>query len=111
MRKQLAQTRPADTTAANAFSADSPWHIDLIIVTNTTGTDRTFSLYHDADGSTYDEDSALLFDAPIRANDTAYIEFPTGIANVNRLGTLGVKSGAGDALNFTVYGYIAGERI
>ena len=110
MRKQLAQIRPGDTLAATALQESAPWEVDLILVSNTTGTAAVFSIYHDADGTTYSEATSLFFESPIEANDVAYIELQDGIANVNRLGSIGVKSGTTSAGTFTLYGTLAGDR-
>lgn len=111
MRRQLAQSRPANTTETSVLSNARPWVVDLVIVANTTNNSANFSIYHDADGTTYDETTTLYFNVPLAGQDVAYIEFPAGIPNTDATGNLAVKTSTGDALNFTVYGTILGERL
>lgn len=111
MRRQLGQSRPSDTNAASILNNERPWAVNLIMVCSSTANDTTFSIYHDADGTTYDESTALYFNAPIRSNDVAYLELPTPITNVDSTGNLAVKSGEASGLTFTVYGEILGERL
>jgi len=111
MRRQIAQSRPSDTSAASVLNNTRPWVADLIIVTNTTNSSANFTIYHDADGTTYDESTSLYFNVPLAGQDVAYIEFPAGIPNTDATGNLAVKSSTASALNFTVYGTILGERV
>lgn len=110
MRRQLAQTRPASTTAATALSASLPWMVDLVLVANVTTSPVTFCLYHDADGTTYSSDTALYFNVSLDGQDTAYVAFPQGIANTDRKGSFGIKANTADSLTFTLYGEVLGER-
>lgn len=101
---QLAQLRPADTNAATLFAAvpNKQTTVQNIVVCNTTGGAVTFRIFVDADGTTYDADTALYYDASLAANTTLVIE-----ANIyfnNYAGSIGVRSGTGNALNFTVNG-------
>jgi|2_EtaG_2_1085320.scaffolds.fasta_scaffold45206_2 hypothetical protein len=109
-RKQLGQSRPANTTAVSIYSpgADIEARIYLIIITNTTGSDTTFRIFHDEDGTTYNETTALYFDQTITANNSAILIFDNtgqdGIAMETAAGNLAVRTGTNDALTFTVYG-------
>lgn len=106
IRKQLGQLRPANTSAAALYTVASKtqaW-VTSIVVCNTTGSATTFSIYNDTDGTTYSEVTALLFDNAIAANETVLIDFADTIPLIISGGTLGVKSGTGNALNFTAYG-------
>jgi hypothetical protein len=50
--KKLYQGQPASTgTTLYTVPAATQTHIKYIVVTNTTGTDRTFTLYHDGTGA------------------------------------------------------------
>ena len=107
--KQLAQVRPANTTAVSAYtppSADIVTEIRLITVCNTTGSAATFRLFHDDNGTTYDETTALYFDKSVAANDTFSIEYTEddGIWMDDDTGNLAVRTGTNSALTFTIYG-------
>lgn len=110
MRKQLAQSRPSDTNAASVLTG-SQWEVDLIIICNVGSDTAGASLYHDADGSTYDESTAILFNATIDAGTVVHYEPEEPIANSNVSGNLAVKSGTASGLTFTVYGKIYGDRV
>jgi len=102
----LAQTRPSNTTAAAAFTATLKTEIASIYVANTTGSDAAFSIYHDDDGSTFDESNALYFGVSVAANTTARVDAGKdgeGIA-IKASGSLGVKTGTASALTFSIYG-------
>lgn len=111
MRRQLAQSRPSDTNAASVVNDTRPWQVDLILVTNTSSDNASATIYHDADGTTYSEATALVWSAQIKPNDTAYFEFPIPISNINSNGNLAVRSGSASALTFTVYGTLQGDRV
>lgn len=111
MRQQIAQLRPANTSAATLVSEVRPFFVDLIIICNTTSSSAVFSIFHDEDGTTYDESTALMFNATLQGGDMAYVDVPRGIANNKVSGTIGVKSGTASALTFTAYGEVYGERV
>ncbi len=103
-KKQLFQTRPADTNAASAYSpADYTIStIESIIVANNTGSAATYRIFHDEDGTTYSEATALFYDVSLAANTSVEIE--TDIYMQDSSGNLAVRSGTGNALTFTGYG-------
>ena len=106
---QLAQTRPANTSTATAYTAKKQTEVTRFVICNTTGTASTFSLYHDDDGSTYDQTTALVYSASIAANTTQFIDFfgaGSGIF-VTANGTIGIQSGTSSALTFSIYGVLA----
>lgn len=106
IRKQLGQLRPANTSAAALYTVASKtqaW-VTSIIVCNTTAVAATFSIYNDTDGTTYSEVTALFFDNAIAANETVVIELVDALALIIQGGTIGVKSGTANAINFTAYG-------
>lgn len=105
---QLAQSRPSGTTAVKAFEADLTTEITLIAICNTTSSTATFSLYHDDDGSTFDQSTALHYSQNIPANTTLYISADAmgGGITVNKDGQIGVQTGTSSALTFTIYGTV-----
>ena len=111
MNRQLGQLRPAALTAASIVSSDSPWRVDSIIVTNTGPTAATFTVYHDADGSTYSTATAIAYNILVNVGAVYQLEFQNGLWNTNRLGNLAIQASKVDTLTFTVYGEIQGERI
>ena len=102
---QLAQTRPANTTAATAYTATRATEVTRIIVANSS-TATQFSLFHDDDGSTYSQATALFYTVAIEANSTVDVVFADGYGGivVSPSGTIGVKTEAANNLTFTVYG-------
>jgi hypothetical protein len=100
--KQLGQLRPANTTAASLFSPIAPAIIKNIVICNNTASAAAFRLFVDDDGSTYDESTALFYDALIQGNETVQID--AFIPMNNSAGTIAVRTDTGDALTFTAFG-------
>lgn len=105
---QLAQVRPANTSTATAYTAVMPTEITRIVVCNTTGSAATFSIFHDDDGTTYSEATALYFAQSLAANTTLVIEMQPGTGLMLRkntaTATIGVQSGTNNAITYTFYG-------
>ena len=108
--EQLAQFRPVNTSAIKLFNvADiSPEpteiHVKNFVITNTTGTDLEFSAFHDKDGTTYDESTALFFSTPIRQNGT--VQQTVDLGMVSRVENFAIKSNLAYGLTFTLYGEV-----
>lgn len=105
--RQLGQLRPANTTAASLFSpvANQRVHITDLIVCNTTGGAVTYRIFHDEDGTTYDETTALYFNNTLGANVTERITArDLFIYMANSSGNIGVRTSSGNAITFTLYG-------
>ena len=107
--KQLAQSRPTDTTAVSILSPSigQRLYVMQVVVCNQTGTAATFRIFHDDDGTTYDETTALYFDKNLPANDTLriYMQDDPGWPMQDAAENLAVRSGTGSAITYTVYGY------
>lgn len=103
---QLGQLRPANVAANNAYTADIETEITLVMICNTTGVDRRFSIYHDDDGTTFTDDTALYRNELVQANGTVVIELmhAGGGISVAEGGSVAVQSDLASALNFTLYG-------
>lgn len=103
---QIAQVRPANTTAATAFTATIKTEVTSIIVSNTSGATAKCRIFHDDDGSTYDETTSLYWDVTVNADST--FEISAGVDGagftIGENGTLGVRTSVASALTFTVYG-------
>jgi len=103
--RQLGQLRPANTTAASVYSpvAGQKTEIKSIFVCNQTGNTPTFQIFHDEDGTTYDETTALYFNVAMAANTTTKLD-DIHIWMHNSAGNIGVRTSANNELTFTVYG-------
>ncbi len=103
--KQLGQTRPSDAIAVSIYSPASHFRTEVrkVIVTNTSSTATTFRIFHDEDGTTYDETTALFWNTPIDAGETVSIEEEFWMLGANG-GNVAVRSGSGDSLTFSLYG-------
>lgn len=103
---QVAQSRPSGTSAVSAYTASLRTEISLVNVCNTTSSPANFSLYHDDDGSTFDETSALHYAQLVPANTTVRIEFNAagGGLMVSEDGQIGVQTSVANALTFSIYG-------
>ena len=102
----LAQSRPANTSTATAFTASVRTDLTQIIVSNTTGSAATFSIYHDDDGTTYDQTTALVYACSLAANTTFIIGSEgAGLGiQLSPGGSIGIQSGTSSACTFSVYG-------
>ncbi len=100
---QLAQTRPSDTNNTQAYSPATGFiaEITSVFVANTTGSAATFRLYHDNDGTTYSEATALMWDVSVASGASVVVDDPIYL---NSASNLAVRSSVGNALTFTVYG-------
>lgn len=101
---QLGQLRPADTNAASLYSpaANVDAVIRQIIVCNTSGAASTFRIFHDDNGTTYDQGTALFYDVAIAADETLVLD--VFICMDDDTGNVAVRSGNANALTFTAYG-------
>lgn len=104
MPKQLAQSRPASTTAASLFSPDSPnqYRLKRIFVANVGTSNVSFSLFHDENGTTYNETTAIAWDVTLSRG-----QFYTTELNIDMLdsaGNFGIKTSSANNLTFTIYG-------
>lgn len=104
--EQLAQSRPSGTTATSIYTASLVTEITSICICNTTGSAAAFSIYHDDDGSTFDQTTALHYSQTIAGNSTEYISSNSVGAGlmIRADGQLGVQTDTANALTFTVYG-------
>lgn len=103
--KQLVQHRPLHTDATGIYShpgAGITTVIKTIIIACVDGTGASFRIYHDDDGTTYNQDTALVWDSVIAGNEM--IEMDTFIAMNNVNGNIAVRSSVTGSLTFTMYG-------
>lgn len=102
--KQLAQARPTDTNTATLYNPTILTNINTIIVSNTTGTAATYSIFWDNDGSTYDQSTALFYQVSLDANATDIIEFYRPLTMIDPAGNIGIQSGTSSAITYSLYG-------
>lgn len=110
---QLAQSRPSGTSAESFISSldKSKFIVYTIIITNTTGSAANASLFHDANGTTYDQTTALLYAKQIAANDYLVLNLRDGVFMEDG-SNIGIQTGTGSALTFTAYGVeLAGSGV
>ncbi len=102
--KQLGQLRPSDTTAASIYNsaASTATRITWLVICNTTAAAVTYRMFHDTDGTTYDETTALLFNSPLKANETLFIDMAAWEDTAT--GNFAVRTSVGNAITFTLYG-------
>lgn len=102
--KQLGQLRPANTTAASLYSpgASTDAVVKAIVICNTSGADATARVFHDDDGTTYNETTALAWDLVIPADSIVVLEL--FVAMSDDTGNVAVRTDTGNALTFTAYG-------
>jgi hypothetical protein len=103
---QLAQSRPSGTSAVSVFTASMVTEVTKIVIANTTGSAADAYIFHDDDGSTFDQSTALIYNKSVPAND--YITLEAGAIGgglfVSDGGEIGVQTDTGSALTFTLYG-------
>ena len=106
---QLAQGQPGVTTAVAIFQASVTTEVSLIHVVNSSDASANFSLFHDDDGSTFNETTTLYWEHAIAANTTFRIAAPSVGAGIMMAagGTLGVTSSVVGALTISIYGTTA----
>lgn len=102
----LAQSRPSTTTAQTAFSAVIRTEIKKIVICNVGGGTSAYSIYHDDDGTTYDQSTALFYSKSLAANSTDIYnaEDYAGGIGVSAGGAIGVQTATASALTFSLYG-------
>lgn len=107
--RQLAQVRPAGTTAVNGWSPDffGQYEVNLIHCANVSGAAINISLFHDIDGTTYDEDTALVWVHEIPAGGVFQLE--SNLVGYSTAENFGVQCSVADGVTFTFYGTLRGE--
>lgn len=105
--KQLAQVRPNSNSAVSAIvkTEKKKYVLTNIVVTNTTNSNVAYSLYHDKDGTTYDQTTALAYSKTLVANDYTIIEWVNGYPlDIGYSGNFAVQTSSANALTFTING-------
>ena len=107
--RQLGQLRPTSITPEVLFSPteNKPYKSIMISIANVTGSPVNVSIYHDEDGITHDETTALMFSFPIESRQVVHYEGK--IRGYKSTGSIAVQSSISQAVTFTMYGEIIGE--
>jgi len=107
--RQLAQVRPAGTAAVNGWSPDffGQFEVTLIHCANVSGASIDISLFHDVDGTTYDQDSALVYVHTIPAGGVFQLE--SSLVGYSTDENFGVQCSVANGVTFTFYGVLRGE--
>ena len=102
--KQLAQLRPSSTVAVSLYSPPQQRRSEVrkIVIANTSNASQTYRIFHDNDGTTYDQTTSLCWDIPIGVGVTD--TFTEEIWLADESGNLAVKTSTSNALTFTAYG-------
>lgn len=104
--QQLVLTNAATTIFT--FDENTRIEIDHIHIANTSNQTRWFSLWHDNDGTTYDNTTVIFDEVDISGGDTAIITDQTWMSNF--LGSLGGQAQQNNQLTLTIYGTIIRDR-
>jgi len=102
----LAQARENSTNAVSVHSSPNGYLdiVETIILCNQSGLGATFRLFFDQDGTTYDETTALYWDASLPANSSLTIEFEKGLYMNNNSGNLAYRSNTANAITISIWG-------
>ena len=107
---QIAQVRPpTNNVIVNVFTASVLTEISLIKVCNTSGAAANFSFFHDDDGTTFDQTTAIYWGLPVNNASTFTFHALSEGAGilVSEGGSLALASSVGDALTISIYGTTA----
>lgn len=110
-RRELAKRRPTTTDPETAWQPDffGQYDIGLVNACNTGDEDAEISIYHDPTGTTYTEDTALVWKFTLRPGDV--LQLFGDISDYRKEGSIGVESSVPDIVLFKIYGEIADEVI
>ena len=74
------------------------------MVCNTSGADATYRIFHDDNGTTYDETTALFWDVTLTADSSDILEMKVSMDDSS--GNLAVRTDTANAITFTAYGVV-----
>jgi len=102
--KQLGQARENSTNAVSVYSPaiSVTAIIKSVVICNQSGAPATFRIFLDADGTTYDQTTALYYDSAIAAATTVQIETFWPMSDV--AGNLAYRSSVSNALTISIFG-------
>jgi len=99
----LGQVRSAGTTAVSIYSPGTDvTAVNLkLVIANTSGAARTYRVFQDDDGTTYDESTAVAWDLPIAADSRVELKLAP---MSDSAGNIAVRHDAANGLTFTLEG-------
>jgi hypothetical protein len=102
--KQLAQARENSTDAVSIYSPAAGEIVQIFLkICNQSGAVATVRVFHDDNGTTYDESTAIMYDMTLAAGATLEID---KVFMNDSIGNLAYRSSVANALTATVYGVI-----
>jgi len=110
-QRQLGQLRPTGTSAETLFTVPyfGQVNAEVINVCNVSAAAVDVSIFHDVDGTTYDQTTALLYTHTLAVGAVLQIDAPIG--DYQNAGSIGVQVSIANAANFTLYGSVEGETV
>lgn len=98
----VAQARPSTTDPTQIYQpADGRQAVAyLLIVCNLSSSARTFRVFLDADGTTYDESTAIFYDRSLGSNETRTLQINL---KMNSSSNLAVRSSSASDVTFTLF--------
>jgi hypothetical protein len=102
---QLAQA-VATTSAVSILSpaVNIEFEITEIVITNTSNQNRWLSLFHDKDGTTYTDATALIHEETINSSSPPE-EFPREHIFMRGAGNIAIQAQANTVITVTIYGF------
>lgn len=100
--QELGQARENSTNAVSVYAATKPTKLTSITLCNVTNADVVFSVFRDADGTTYDESTSLYFEATLPAKST----LTNSLTYHMSAGNIAYQLGTANAITITVDGEI-----
>lgn len=101
---QLAQYRVANTSPLSIYQSGTSQTVQLFIkICNVSSGSAFVRVFHDQNGTTYDESTALVYDLKILPGEL--LELDHIFAN-NPSGNIAYRSSVANALTATVYGVV-----
>ena len=105
---QLAQSRPTITTPSTFLSPA----VGVVMVLTTLFIDNSdsgagqadVSIFHDNAGTTYNENTAIIFESRLLKGEFVILDQPIIVRNP---GTIGISVSTANTATFTAYGYLA----
>lgn len=108
--KQLAQSHPLVTTATQVYSVPSDvseTEVETIFIANTQPNELFVSVFHDNDGTTFDDTTALIFNVRLPKETSLILTGggrPLLRMSADTSGNLAVQTDKADEATFSVYG-------
>jgi len=102
--KKLGQSQIANGSRTTLYTlgADTTAIVKTIIITNTTGTDATISVWDIPNGDSYEDANAIIKDLNIPAND--FVQIITYLPLATEGDSILAEAGTATAITISIYG-------